>query len=169
MPWARQLQFVERTEFHRNIPCCVIFTWAFLGNWSSDIVARASRKIIVQALGICGRGWLNSGYERRTMSDGAGWQRLDMYLWCARMLRGRADCAALVGAGGVRINRQPTEKPHARVRVGDVITLPIRGDVLVLEITGLAERRGPATAARLLYRLIPEASAQGGDAAEPLP
>lgn len=103
------------------------------------------------------------------MSDGVDWQRLDMYLWCARMLRGRGDCAALVAAGGVRVNRQPTEKPHARIRVGDVITLPIRGDVLVLEVTALAERRGPATAAVLLYRLIPEAFTQGGDAAGPLP
>ncbi len=92
-----------------------------------------------------------------------------MYLWCARMLRARADCARLAAEGGIRINRQPTEKPHAKIRVGDIITLPIRGDVLVLKVTGLAERRGPATAARLLYRLIPDASAQGGDAAEPLP
>lgn len=92
-----------------------------------------------------------------------------MFLWCARILRARADCALLVEAGGIRINRQPTEKPHARVRVGDVITLPIRGDVLVLEVTALSERRGPATAARLLYRLIPEAATQGGDAAGPLP
>ena len=103
------------------------------------------------------------------MSEGVGWQRLDMFLWCARMLRARADCGRLVAEGGIRINRQPTEKPHARIRVGDFITLPIRGDVLVLEVSALADRRGPATAAKLLYRLIPDASAQGGDAAEPLP
>ncbi|MBC7636853.1 MAG: RNA-binding S4 domain-containing protein [Acetobacteraceae bacterium] len=103
------------------------------------------------------------------MSDGADWQRLDMFLWCARMLRARADCARLVADGGIRINRQPTEKPHAKIRIGDIITLPIRGDVLVLEVQTLAERRGPATAARLLYRLIPDTSVQGGDAAEPLP
>ena len=88
-----------------------------------------------------------------------GWQRLDMFLWCARMLRGRADCARLVEAGGVRLNRQETEKPHAKVRVGDVITLPIRDDVLVLEVLALAERRGPATEARSLYRVIGESGA----------
>lgn len=88
-----------------------------------------------------------------------GWQRLDMFLWCARMLRARADCARLVAAGGVRLNRQETEKPHAKVRVGDVITLPIRDDVLVLEVLALAERRGPASEARALYRLIAEAGA----------
>ncbi len=91
------------------------------------------------------------------MSDGGeAWQRLDMFLWCARMLRARADCTSLVAAGLVRLNRQATDKAHAKVRVGDVITLPLRGDVLVLEVLALAERRGPAPAARRLYRLIAE-------------
>jgi len=103
------------------------------------------------------------------MGEGGDWQRLDMFLWCARMLRARADCARLAAEGGIRINRQPTEKPHAKIRIGDIITLPLRGDVLVLEVLALSERRGPATAARLLYRLIPAAPMQGGDAAEPLP
>lgn len=81
-------------------------------------------------------------------------QRLDKWLWCARVLRARSDCAALVAAGGLRINRQPTDKPHARLRVGDVVTLPLRGAVRVLEVRALAQRRGPATEARLLYAEI---------------
>ena len=48
-------------------------------------------------------------------------QRLDAWLWCARLRKTRADCARLVEAGTVRINRQPTDKPHARVRPGDVL------------------------------------------------
>ncbi|HEX2941684.1 MAG TPA: S4 domain-containing protein [Rhodopila sp.] len=79
------------------------------------------------------------------------WQRLDKWLWCARVMRARADCAALVAQGSVRINRQPTEKPHARLRVGDVLTIPVRGEVRVLRVLSLAVRRGPATEARLLY------------------
>ena len=71
-------------------------------------------------------------------------------------MKARADCARLVGEGGVRINRQPTDKPHARLRPGDVITLPLRGRVLVLEVLALAARRGPAHEARLLYREIGE-------------
>ena len=82
------------------------------------------------------------------------WQRLDKWLWCARMMRARADCARLVAAGSLRINRQTTEKPHARLRVGDVVTLPLRGDVRVLEVLSLASRRGPAPEARMLYREI---------------
>ncbi|PPQ28691.1 heat-shock protein [Rhodopila globiformis] len=66
-------------------------------------------------------------------------------------MRARSDCAALVAQGSVRINRQPTSKPHARLRVGDVLTIPVHGAVRVLRVVALAERRGPATQARLLY------------------
>lgn len=79
------------------------------------------------------------------------WQRLDKWLWCARMMRHRSDCAALVTAGSIRINRQATVKAHARLRVGDVLTVPIHGDVRVLRVLALAVRRGPAAEARLLY------------------
>ena len=86
------------------------------------------------------------------------WQRLDKWLWCARLLRSRADCARLVALGGVRVNRQPTEKPRARLRPGDVLTLPLHGGVIVLRVMVLARRRGPAAEARLLYQEIGEAS-----------
>jgi ribosome-associated heat shock protein Hsp15 len=88
------------------------------------------------------------------------WQRLDKWLWCARFMKARADCARLVASGGLRINRQPTEKPYARLRIGDVITLPFRDTVLVIEVLGLAARRGPATEARMLYREIAPAVPQ---------
>jgi len=95
------------------------------------------------------------------------WQRLDKFLWCARFMRGREDCAKLAAEGLLRINRMPTDKAHARVRVGDVITLPLRGSVRVIEVLALAARRGPATEARLLYREIAETTAceQGETAA----
>jgi ribosome-associated heat shock protein Hsp15 len=82
------------------------------------------------------------------------WQRLDKWLWCARFMKHRADCAALVAQGGLRINRQPTDKPHARLRIGDVLTLPLRGQVRVVEVLALAARRGPAPEAATLWREI---------------
>ena len=82
------------------------------------------------------------------------WQRLDKWLWCARFMRARSDCAALVGEGTVRINRQPTDKPHARLRIGDVLTVAIRSDVRVLRVLALASRRGPASEARTLYEEV---------------
>ncbi|MCX7686007.1 MAG: S4 domain-containing protein [Acetobacteraceae bacterium] len=83
-------------------------------------------------------------------------QRLDVWLWCARVARTRAACAALVEAGAVRINRQPTVKPHARVAPGDVLTIALgQGPsvrIRVLRVLALAERRGGAAEAAALYR-----------------
>lgn len=88
--------------------------------------------------------------------EGRDWQRLDLWLWCARVMKARSDCARLVESGGVRLNSQPTAKAHARVRPGDVITLGLRQEVRVLRVINLAERRGPAPVARMLYREIAE-------------
>ena len=99
-------------------------------------------------------------------SKAEDWQRLDKWLWCARFMKVRSDCARLVAGGLVRINRQPTDKPHARLRPGDVITLPLRGDVRVLRVLALAKRRGPAPEARLLYEELgdgPGLRAEGDD------
>ena len=89
-----------------------------------------------------------------TEIEDRSWQRLDKWLWYARFLKARADCARLVAAGGVRINRQPTDKPHARLRPGDVITLPLRQDVRVIRVLSLGTRRGPAPEAQTLYEEV---------------
>lgn len=71
-------------------------------------------------------------------------------------MRSRSDCAQLVARGSIRTNRQPTDKPHAKLRVGDVLTVPVHGSVRVVRVLSLAARRGPATEARLLYEEISE-------------
>ena len=86
--------------------------------------------------------------------------RLDVWLWCARFRRTRADCARLVEAGAVRLNRRPVDKPGTRVRPGDIVTiatgtlLTLDGSVRVVRIATLARRRGSADAARRLYEEI---------------
>ena len=54
----------------------------------------------------------------------------------------------------VRINRQVTDKPHARLRPGDVLTLPLQREVRVVRVLALATRRGPAPEAQALYEEI---------------
>jgi ribosome-associated heat shock protein Hsp15 len=71
-------------------------------------------------------------------------------------MRARSDCAAFVAQGSVRINRQATDKAHARLRVGDVLTVPAHDTVRVVRVVALAARRGPAAEARLLYEEIPD-------------
>ena len=86
-----------------------------------------------------------------TVGSPADFQRLDKFLWCARFAAQRTSCTALAAGGLVRINRQPTDKPHAKVRVGDVLTVPLGGGVRVIRVLALTDRRGPAPAARALY------------------
>jgi ribosome-associated heat shock protein Hsp15 len=74
-------------------------------------------------------------------------------------MRARSDCAGFVAQGAIRVNRQPTVKPHAKLRVGDVLTIPVHGHVRVLRVMALAARRGPATEARLLYADVSDVSA----------
>jgi ribosome-associated heat shock protein Hsp15 len=82
------------------------------------------------------------------------WQRLDKFLFFARFCKTRAVAVALIETGSVRINRQPTEKPHARLRPGDIITLPLPRGVLVVQVIALAKRRTSPAQARLLYKEI---------------
>ena len=82
------------------------------------------------------------------------WQRLDKFLFFARFCKSRSVAAELILRGMVRINRQPTEKPHARLRPGDVLTLALSRGVVVAKVLALAPRRGPASEARLLYEEI---------------
>ena len=83
--------------------------------------------------------------------EGDAFQRLDLWLWCARLAKTRADCARAIAAGAVRLNRQPTDKAHARLRPGVVLTLALGGRVRVWRVLALAHRRGPPAEARLLY------------------
>ena len=78
-------------------------------------------------------------------------QRLDKWLWFARVIKSRTQAAGLVTDGKVRVNRLRVDKAGASVKVGDVITVTVRGAVRVLKVTSTGVRRGPAPEARGLY------------------
>jgi ribosome-associated heat shock protein Hsp15 len=78
-------------------------------------------------------------------------QRIDRWLWHARVVRTRDAAAALAGAGYVRVNGIRIDAPGRFVRAGDVVTVALDRRVRVLRVTGFAQRRGPAAAAAGLY------------------
>jgi ribosome-associated heat shock protein Hsp15 len=78
-------------------------------------------------------------------------QRIDRWLWHARLVRTRGAAAALAGAGYVRINGARIDAPGRMVRAGDVITVALDRRVRVLKVMGFAERRGPAGSTATLY------------------
>ena len=77
-------------------------------------------------------------------------QRIDKWLWHARVVRTRTAAAALVNTGGVRLNGARVGAASQPVRTGDVVTIALDRAVRILKVTGFAERRGDADAARLL-------------------
>lgn len=77
-------------------------------------------------------------------------QRLDRWLWFARFFRARSQATAAVNAGHVRINGDGA-KPGTRVSPGDRLSI-VRDRVRYeIVIRSLAQRRGPAAAARSMY------------------
>jgi ribosome-associated heat shock protein Hsp15 len=78
-------------------------------------------------------------------------QRLDKWLWHARVVKARSHAAALVGAGHVRLNGARETAPGHAVKAGDVLTIALDRGVRVLKVLGFSERRGNAAAARVLY------------------
>jgi ribosome-associated heat shock protein Hsp15 len=83
--------------------------------------------------------------------EGEGRQRIDRWLWHARLARSRSAAAALASAGHVRVNGARVRAPGRMVRSGDVITVALERAVRVLKVTAIVERRGPAQAGRALY------------------
>jgi ribosome-associated heat shock protein Hsp15 len=78
-------------------------------------------------------------------------QRIDKWLWHARVVRTRSAAAALATSGHVRLNSQRIDAASRTVRAGDVVTIALDRTVRVLKVAGFAERRGAADAARGLY------------------
>ena len=84
--------------------------------------------------------------------------RIDKWLWAARFFKTRsAATEAVLGGhvhvGGVRV------KPAKEIRVGDTLEIR-RGEFRwAVVVTGVADRRGPATVAATLYEETPESLA----------
>ena len=81
----------------------------------------------------------------------AGSQRIDKWLFFARVVKSRSLAAKLVQSGGVRINSVKIDQPSATVKPGDGVTVTLERRVLVYRVVSGGVRRGPAEEARTLY------------------
>jgi ribosome-associated heat shock protein Hsp15 len=78
-------------------------------------------------------------------------QRIDKWLWHARVVRTRSDAAELVTRGHVRLNGTRETSPGHSIRTGDVLTIALDARVRILRVVAFTERRGDAQAAHALY------------------
>jgi len=83
--------------------------------------------------------------------------RIDRYLHCIRLAKSRTLAQSLVEAGHIRVDGKRTLKPSEPVHVGSIVALPLRGQVRILRVLALPDRRGPASEARTCYEELAEA------------
>ena len=76
--------------------------------------------------------------------------RVDKWLWAARFYKTRALATDAVLGGHIQVNGVRV-KPAKDVRVGDALQIRIGTIEWVVDVRGLADRRGPASVARALY------------------
>jgi ribosome-associated heat shock protein Hsp15 len=76
--------------------------------------------------------------------------RVDRWLWAARFYKSRTLAAKACIGGKVDINGNGA-KSHKSVRPGDLIEFTVGDWERKVKVLQLAEKRGPAAVARLLY------------------
>jgi ribosome-associated heat shock protein Hsp15 len=77
--------------------------------------------------------------------------RVDKWLWAARFFKTRSLATQAVEGGRVKLNGERC-KPAKEVRAGDQLIIHIGHYEWEVAVVELSDRRGPATAARLLYQ-----------------
>jgi ribosome-associated heat shock protein Hsp15 len=89
-----------------------------------------------------------------------GRQRVDKWLFFARVVKSRTLAAKLAQSGRVRINGEKATQSSDAVRTGDTLTITLDRRILVYRVLLPGGRRGPAEEARLLYEdLSPQPAA----------
>lgn len=83
--------------------------------------------------------------------------RIDKWLWAARFFKTRSAATEAVQGGKVHVGGVRA-KPARDVKPGDVIEVTVGETTFTVEVTGLAERRGSAAQAALLYTETPESA-----------
>lgn len=81
--------------------------------------------------------------------------RLDKWLWAARFFKTRGLAVAAIEGGKVDVNGDHVRRARA-IRPGDRVRVRIGPYEHVITVTGLSERRGPASEAAELYEEEPD-------------
>jgi ribosome-associated heat shock protein Hsp15 len=85
--------------------------------------------------------------------------RLDKWLWAARFFKTRSLATEAVNGGKVELNGT-RPKPSKDVKLGDQLRIRLGPFIHAITVRALSERRGPASAAALLFEEAPESVAE---------
>ena len=81
----------------------------------------------------------------------AGRQRLDKWLFFARMVKSRSLAQSYILSGNVRVNGNAVRQSSHMVKPGDKLELSLERSSKILLVLASGERRGPYEEAKLLY------------------
>lgn len=89
-------------------------------------------------------------------------QRIDKWLWFARVVKSRTLAQKLAISGHVRVNKERNDSASRLLKPGDTLTIAQDNRVRVLRVVLPGSRRGPATEAQTLYEDLtpPETAAE---------
>jgi ribosome-associated heat shock protein Hsp15 len=76
--------------------------------------------------------------------------RIDKWLWAARFFKTRSLASRAVAGGKVHLNNERI-KPSKSVAVGDRLQIRRLEELFDVKVRALADKRGPAKVAQLLY------------------
>lgn len=88
-------------------------------------------------------------------SGAAGKVRLDKWLWAARFFKTRSQAKQAIEGGKVHCNGARC-KSSREIEVGFTLAIRQGWDERIVTVTGLADKRGSAPEAALLYTETPE-------------
>ncbi|MDQ1197069.1 RNA-binding S4 domain-containing protein [Agrobacterium sp. SORGH_AS 787] len=81
----------------------------------------------------------------------AGRQRLDKWLFFARMAKSRSIAQSYIQSGSIKVNGAPVRQSSYMVKTGDRLDIAIERMDRILIVKAPGERRGPYEEAKLLY------------------
>lgn len=85
-------------------------------------------------------------------------QRLDQWLWFARITKSRTLAQALIERGKVRVNTIKVVRASHGLNAGDTITFTDGPRVRIFTVKAFGARRGPAAEAQALYEELTPAA-----------
>lgn len=90
--------------------------------------------------------------------------RIDRFLFFIRLVKSRTIAQHVIDEGHVRIDGKRVEKSSDEVRAGNVVALPLHGEVRIVRVLSLPTRRGPASEVRACYEELTQGDPRPSDA-----
>ena len=81
-------------------------------------------------------------------------QRIDNWLYRLRFIKTRNNSQKIIKDGNVRINKFKIYKPSIKIKYGDIITINVNKQTLVVMVNGFTKRRLNYKKAQELYKIL---------------